>query len=130
MDFEDVRGTDGIKGATYHVAGMDVKVAVASGLRNAKELLDKVNAGEADYHFIEIMGCPGGCVNGGGQPQVSADVRNFTDVRMARAKVLYDNDEKKQFENPMRILRFRNYMKNFWEDREVIKRMRFYIHLM
>ena len=60
VDFEDVRGTDGIKEATYNVAGMDVKVAVASGLRNAKELLDKVNAGEADYHFIEIMGCPGG----------------------------------------------------------------------
>lgn len=104
VDFEDVRGTDGIKEATYNVAGMDVKVAVASGLRNAKELLDKVNAGEADYHFIEIMGCPGGCVNGGGQPQVSADVRNFTDVRMARAKVLYDNDAKKAIrkshENP------------------------------
>ena len=95
VDFEDVRGTDGIKEATYNVAGMDVKVAVASGLQNAKELLDKVNAGEADYHFIEIMGCPGGCVNGGGQPQVSADVRNFTDVRAARAKVLYDNDAKK-----------------------------------
>ena len=69
-----------------------------------KKLLDKVNAGEADYHFIEIMGCPGGCVNGGGQPQVSADARNFTDVRMARAKVLYDNDAKKAIrkshENP------------------------------
>ena len=104
VDFEDVRGTDGIKEATYNVAGMDVKVAVASGLQNAKELLDKVNAGEADYHFIEIMGCPGGCVNGGGQPQVSADVRNFTDVRAARAKVLYDNDAKKAIrkshENP------------------------------
>lgn len=104
VDFEDVRGTDGIKEATYNVAGMDVKVAVASGLRNAKELLDKVNAGETNYHFIEIMGCPGGCVNGGGQPQVSADVRNFTDVRAARAKVLYDNDAKKAIrkshENP------------------------------
>lgn len=104
LDFKEVRGTEGIKEATYPVAGMDVKVAVASGLRNAKELLEKVNAGEADYHFIEIMGCPGGCVNGGGQPQVTADVRNFVDYKAMRAKVLYDNDANKQFrkshENP------------------------------
>ena len=68
LEFTDVRGTEGIKEASYNVAGMDVKVAVASGLGNARELLNKVKAGEADYHFIEIMGCPGGCVNGGGQP--------------------------------------------------------------
>lgn len=92
IDFSEVRGTNGIKEATYNVAGMDVNVAVASGLSNAKELLDKVKSGEANYHFIEIMGCPGGCVNGGGQPQVPASVRNFTDVRSLRAKVLYDQD--------------------------------------
>ena len=69
VEFTEVRGTKGIKEATYHVAGMDVKVAVASGLGNARELLNKVKSGEADYHFIEIMGCPGGCVNGGGQPR-------------------------------------------------------------
>ena len=68
VDFTEVRGTKGVKEATYHVAGMDVKVAVASGPANAKVLLDKVKDGTADYHFIEIMGCPGGCVNGGGQP--------------------------------------------------------------
>ena len=71
---------------------MDVKVAVASGLGNARQLLEKVKAGEADYHFIEIMGCPGGCVNGGGQPQVSGTVRNTVDVQGIRAKVLYDID--------------------------------------
>ncbi len=60
LEFTDVRGTEGIKEASYNVAGMDVKVAVASGLGNARELLNKVKAGEADYHFIEIMGCPGG----------------------------------------------------------------------
>ena len=69
VDFVDVRGTEGIKEASYDVAGMNVKVAVASGLSNARELLNKVKNGEADYQFIEIMGCPGGCVNGGGQPQ-------------------------------------------------------------
>lgn len=95
VEFEEVRGTEGIKEATYNVAGMDVKVAVASGLSNAKIIMDKVRAGEADYHFIEIMCCPGGCVNGGGQPQVDGDTRNFTDVRGLRAKVLYNNDANK-----------------------------------
>ncbi|MBE6837082.1 MAG: 4Fe-4S dicluster domain-containing protein [Ruminococcus sp.] len=92
LEFEEVRGTEGIKEATYNVAGMDVKVAVVSGLGNARELLTKVKNGEADYHFIEIMGCPGGCVNGGGQPQQPAYVRNTVDIKALRAKVLYDLD--------------------------------------
>lgn len=103
-EFHEVRGTQGIKEATYNVAGMDVKVAVASGLSNAKQIMDKVRAGEADYHFIEIMCCPGGCVNGGGQPQVHADVRNYEDIRAIRAKALYNNDAaktlRKSHENP------------------------------
>ncbi len=93
IEFKEVRGVEGIKEATYNVANMDVKVAVASGLKNAKELLTRVKNGEADYHFIEIMGCPGGCVNGGGQPRVPASVRNFTDIRAERAKALYTLDE-------------------------------------
>jgi len=93
LEFHEVRGTAGIKEATYHVADMDVKVAVASGLGNARELLKKVKSGEADYHFIEIMGCPGGCVNGGGQPQQPGYIRNTVDIRGLRAKVLYDSDE-------------------------------------
>ncbi len=92
LDFTEVRGMEGIKEATYNVAGLDVKVAVASGTGNAKELLEKVKAGEADYHFIEVMGCPGGCVNGGGQPQQPGYVRNTTDIRGLRAQVLYDLD--------------------------------------
>ncbi len=92
LDFVDVRGVEGIKEATYNVAGMDIKVAIASGLGNAKILLDKVQAGEADYHFIEIMGCPGGCVNGGGQPQVPSKIRNVVDIRAERAKALYALD--------------------------------------
>lgn len=104
VEFHEVRGTKGLKEATYNVAGMDVKVAVASGLSNAKVIMDKIRAGEADYHFVEIMCCPGGCVNGGGQPQVHADVRNFEDVRAIRAKALYDNDAaktlRKSHENP------------------------------
>ena len=104
VDFTEVRGTKGIKEATYHVAGMDVKVAVASGLGNARELLNRVKNGETSYHFIEIMGCPGGCVNGGGQPQQPGWVRNTTDIRALRAKVLYDDDKadtiRKSHENP------------------------------
>ncbi|WP_097002403.1 NADH-dependent [FeFe] hydrogenase, group A6 [Lacrimispora amygdalina] len=104
LEFSDVRGTAGIKEATYRVGDMDVKVAVASGLGNARELLNKVKSGEADYHFIEIMGCPGGCVNGGGQPQQPGYVRNTTDIRTLRAKVLYDTDAalsiRKSHENP------------------------------
>ncbi len=104
VDFPEVRGTEGIKEATYKVGDMDVKVAVASGLANANELLTKVQNGEADYHFIEIMGCPGGCVNGGGQPQQPASVRNFSDLRSLRAKALYDQDAampvRKSHENP------------------------------
>ena len=92
VEFHDVRGTAGIKEATYNVAGMDVKVAVASGLKNAHDLLKRVQNGEADYHFIEIMACPGGCVNGGGQPQQPASVRNFTDIRALRASALYAQD--------------------------------------
>lgn len=104
LDFTDVRGIAGIKEATYPVAGLDVKVAIASGLGNAKILLEKVKSGEADYHFIEIMGCPGGCVNGGGQPQQPGSVRNTVDIRALRAKVLYDADKdnpiRKSHENP------------------------------
>lgn len=104
VEFKEVRGTEGIKEATYNVAGMDINVAVASGLSNAKIIMDKIRSGESNYHFVEIMCCPGGCVNGGGQPQVHADVRNFEDVRAIRAKVLYDNDAakpvRKSHENP------------------------------
>jgi NADP-reducing hydrogenase subunit HndD len=103
-DFADVRGTEGIKEATYRVGDMDVNVAVASGLGNARELLNRVKSGEANYHFIEIMGCPGGCVNGGGQPQQPGFVHNTTDIRALRAKVLYDEDAaksiRKSHENP------------------------------
>ncbi|MGI6053479.1 MAG: NADH-dependent [FeFe] hydrogenase, group A6 [Clostridium sp.] len=104
VDFTEVRGTAGVKEASYHVAGMDVKVAVASGLGNARELLNKVKSGEANYHFIEIMGCPGGCVNGGGQPQQPGYIRNTVDIRGLRAQVLYDSDRantiRKSHENP------------------------------
>ena len=105
VEFQEVRGVEGIKEASYEIAGVGVvRVAVASGLVNARTLLDRVRNGEAEYQFIEIMGCPGGCVNGGGQPQVPYSVRSFEDIRAERAKVLYDLDAKnplrKSHENP------------------------------
>lgn len=93
LDFTEVRGTDGIKEASYTVNGMEVKVCVVSGLANANTIMEKVKNGTADYHFIEIMGCPGGCVNGGGQPIQHAVVRNFVDLKARRAAVLYEADK-------------------------------------
>ena len=93
IDFEEVRGMKNIKEADYKVGDLDVKVAVASGTKNAKVLMDKIKSGEADYLFIEIMGCPGGCINGGGQPIQHAVVRNFVDLKARRAAALYDDDK-------------------------------------
>ena len=94
VDFTDVRGIEGIKFAQYKLGDIDLKVAVASSTGCAKKLLEAIKAGEADVQFIEIMGCPGGCVNGGGQPHQPASVRNTIDLRAKRASVLYTADKK------------------------------------
>ncbi|MBA4348258.1 MAG: ferredoxin [Clostridiales bacterium] len=93
VDFHAVRGVEGCKEAEYDLAGTKVRVAVTSGTENAYQLLDMVRKGEADYHFIEVMACPGGCVNGGGQPHQPGEVRNFIDLRAERAKGLYGQDK-------------------------------------
>jgi iron-only hydrogenase group A len=93
IEYKDVRGIEGIKEAAVTLGGKEVKVAIAHGTANAGKLLDKIKAGEADYHFIEVMACPGGCVNGGGQPHVSARVKMDVDIRVERAKALYEEDE-------------------------------------
>ena len=99
-----VRGMEGIKEATIDIAGKAVKVAVASGSGNAKALLEAIKRGEADYTFIEIMGCPGGCINGGGQPIVSAKDRMYVDFKALRASALYNEDAgkalRRSHENP------------------------------
>ena len=104
VDYMAVRGIEGIKEATVNIAGSDIKVAVAHNTKNAAILLDKIRAGEADYQFIEIMACPGGCVNGGGQPIQPANVRNVIDIRAERAKALYNEDAslsvRKSHKNP------------------------------
>lgn len=99
VNFVAVRGLEGVKEATVKVGDLDVKVAVASGLSNARKLMDLIMEGKADYHFIEIMCCPGGCLGGGGQPIPTND-----EVRMARMKAIYQEDEglpmRKSHENP------------------------------
>lgn len=104
VNFTAVRGVEGTKEATVKVGDLDVNVAVVSSTGEAAKLLDAVKAGEKNYHFIEVMGCPGGCVNGGGQPIVPASVRSVVDIRAERAKALYDEDAskaiRKSHENP------------------------------
>lgn len=104
LEFTEVRGMQGIKEASYIVAGKEVRVAVASGLKNARALMEALRDGKVSYHFVEIMACPGGCINGGGQPIVSADIRNNVDYRALRAQAIYDGDQsmglRKSHENP------------------------------
>ncbi len=104
LEFDAVRGTEGIKEATLTVAGTEVKVAVVSGLGNARKLLNDIRDGKTSYHFVEIMACPGGCVTGGGQPIVDSQTRMDVDVKALRAAALYSEDEnlpiRKSHENP------------------------------
>ncbi len=92
LDFNEVRGIEGVKTASYKLGDITLNVAVASGTANAKKVLEAVKAGELDVQFIEIMACPGGCVNGGGQPLQPALVRETVDLKSVRAAVLYNDD--------------------------------------
>ena len=95
IEYTAVRGIEGVKEASVTIAGKEIKLAVANGTGNAKILMEKMKNGEADYTFIEVMGCPGGCVTGGGQPIVPARDRMKVDPRVVRAKALYTEDESK-----------------------------------
>ena len=104
VEFEAVRGTDGIKEATVTLGGKDVRVAIAHGLGNARALLEAIRNGEKSYEFVEIMACPGGCVTGGGQPICHSKTYMDVDVKAERAKALYSEDARlsirKSHENP------------------------------
>lgn len=104
LEYGDVRGLEGIKEATVSVNGTDINVAIVHGTANAAKLLNAIRAGEKTYHFIEVMGCPGGCVTGGGQPIVDARTRYYVDPRAARAAATYSEDEsmaiRKSHKNP------------------------------
>ena len=105
IEYKEVRGEKGIKEANLTVAGKEIKIAVASGLSNARKLLEQIEKGESPYHFIEIMACPGGCIMGGGQPIKSAKTRMSVDVAGLRRKAIYSIDEastiRKSHENPV-----------------------------
>jgi NADP-reducing hydrogenase subunit HndD len=105
IEYHEVRGLEGIKEAEIEAGGMRLKAAVAHGAGNAKKLMERMKNGEAEYHFIEIMACPGGCVNGGGQPIQPSTVRSWIDLRKERAKAIYEEDRelpvRKSHENPM-----------------------------
>lgn len=104
VKYEAVRGLEGIKEATVTLGGVEIKAAIAHSTGAAKELIKRIQSGEATYHFVEVMACPGGCVNGGGQPIVSAFKRMEVDHRASRAAGLYAEDEaktvRKSHENP------------------------------
>ncbi len=114
IDFEQVRGGDGIKRATINIAGKDINVVAASGLANAKTILEEIKSGKANYQFVEIMACPGGCIMGGGQPIKSSKVRAEVDVRKLRADALYTIDEKsivrKSHENPVMKKLYKDFL--------------------
>lgn len=93
VEFTEVRGFEGVKEATYKAGDVTVNVAVASGLENASKICEAIKNGTANYQFVEIMACPGGCINGGGQPIVDAYTRRNVDYRGLRAKALYARDE-------------------------------------
>ncbi len=99
VDFENVRGLEGLKKATVDLDGTKLNVAIANGLGNARELLDRVKSGQEQYHFIEIMTCPGGCIGGGGQP-----IPTDTEIRAKRISAIYQADKdlplRKSHENP------------------------------
>ncbi len=105
LEYEAVRGEQGIKRAEVDMNGKKVKVVVASGLKNAQTIMEEIKSGKADYQFVEIMACPGGCVMGGGQPIRSSKERATIDIRSKRANCLYSIDEKstvrKSHENPV-----------------------------
>ena len=114
IDYHQVRGIDGIKEATVKIGDKEIRAAIAHGLGNARKLLDSIREGKANYDFIEIMACPGGCVTGGGQPIVPARVQMVTNVKAERAKALYSEDEKlairKSHKNPDIIKLYDEYL--------------------
>ncbi|MCK5529040.1 MAG: iron hydrogenase small subunit, partial [Kiritimatiellae bacterium] len=111
IDFKAVRGLEGVKEATVNVAGLELKAAITSGLGNARKILEKIQRGEAEYHIIEIMACPGGCLNGGGQPYSAHD----STILEKRKEAIYTDDKnstiRKSHQNPDIIKLYDEFLK-------------------
>ncbi len=114
LEFEDIRGEKGIKKATVKIGDKDVKVAVTHGLKNARKIMEEIKNGTADYSFVEVMACPGGCIMGGGQPIKNSKIRMTTDVGAKRAAAMYSIDERstirKSHENPVLKQIYKDYI--------------------
>lgn len=130
VEFEAVRGTEGIKEATIDLNGTQVNVAVAHGTGNASELLEKIKSGEKQYHFIEVMGCPGGCVTGGGQPILTARQLMNINPKELRAKALYDEDRSKPVRKSHENSEVQQIYREFLGEPAVINRMSCCIPIM
>lgn len=114
IDYHAVRGVEGVKESTIKIGEQTLKVAVAQSMALAKPLLDDIKNGVSPYHFIEIMGCPGGCINGGGQPYVNATIRNSGfNFKQARAKALYDEDISLPVRKSHKNSQIQNLYKNY-----------------
>ena len=114
IDFEEVRGQKGIKRATVKIGDKDIKVVVASGLGNAQTIMEEIKQGKADYQFVEIMACPGGCIMGGGQPIKSSKIRETVDVAKKRSEAMYSIDERSKIrlshKNPVLQKIYKEYL--------------------
>ena len=114
INFESVRGEEGIKKASIEIGDKEIKVAVAHGLSNARKIMEEIKEGKADYQFVEIMACPGGCIMGGGQPIRNSKERTEYDIRKLRADCLYGIDEnskiRKSHENPVIKKLYKDYL--------------------
>lgn len=121
IEFKEIRGAKGIKKATVKIGDKDIKTVVAHGLGNAKKIMEEIKNGEADYQFVEIMACPGGCIMGGGQPIKTSKTKMAIDVRERRADALYEIDEKsivrKSHENPVIQKIYKEYLERPGSDK-------------
>lgn len=114
VNFKSCRGQQGIKEFTVELPNLILKGAVVNGMGNTRKILNKIRNKEADYHFIEIMGCPGGCVMGGGQPIIDSEARLALNVFSLRSSILYNEDKKQDFslshKNPAIIKLYEEYL--------------------
>lgn len=110
LDFDELRGMEGVRQATIDFDGFPLNIGIAHGLGNARKLLDEVRAGRSKFHAIEVMACPGGCIGGGGQPLHHGD----SSILKARAKAIYEEDKNKPIrvshENPYIIQLYKEFL--------------------
>ena len=114
IDYREVRGLEGIKEATVNIGGNDYNVAVINGAANVFKFMESDALSKKQYHFIEVMACPGGCVNGGGQPHLSSHDRKHMNIKTVRASVLYNQDKnleyRKSHKNRALLKMYETYM--------------------